>query len=103
VQEAQPGGEVFDALNEDRRLAFLERFCREVAQLACAGYVHRDLHYNNLLIDRDGNIVWIDAHLRRLPTKSADQWPALRKSLTVNKLRGEHYRKIVEAKLKSLS
>ncbi|PRY67377.1 lipopolysaccharide kinase InaA family protein [Halomonas ventosae] len=103
VQDARPGGEVFDALDEDGRLVFLERFCREVAQLARAGYVHRDLHYNNLLIDRDENLVWIDAHLRRVPTKSADQWPALRKSLTVNKLRGEHYRRFVEEGLAALS
>ncbi|WFM69794.1 lipopolysaccharide kinase InaA family protein [Halomonas sp. CKK8] len=102
LQDARPGGEVFDALDEDGRLAFLNRFCREVAQLALAGYEHRDLHYNNLLIDRNENIVWIDAHLRRLPTKSADQWPALRKSLTVNKLRGEGYRHYAQQCLDSL-
>ena len=92
MQQARPGGEIFDALDEIGRQAFLERFCREVAQLAHAGYVHRDLHYNNLLIDSEENIVWIDAHLRRLPAKRADQWPALKTSLTVNKLRGEAYR-----------
>lgn len=96
LQDARPGGEVFDALDEAGRLAFLARFCREVAHLARAGHVHRDLHYNNLLIDRDENIVWIDAHLRRLPTKGADQWPALKQSLTVNKLRGEAYRRYAE-------
>ncbi|SEM14052.1 lipopolysaccharide kinase InaA family protein [Halomonas daqiaonensis] len=100
LQDARPGGEVFDALNEPDRLAFLERFCREVAQLAHAGYVHRDLHYNNLLINRDEKIVWIDAHLRRLPTKNADQWSALRKSLTAGKLRGEGYRQHAEALLR---
>ncbi|MDI5920879.1 lipopolysaccharide kinase InaA family protein [Halomonas sp. LR5S13] len=102
MQAARPGGEVFDALDEDGRQAFLERFCREVMQLARAGYVHRDLHYNNLLIDQHENIVWIDAHLRRLPTKGADQWPALKKSLTVNKLRGEAYRAEAEDQLNAL-
>jgi len=102
VQNARPGGEVFDELDEQGRLAFLERFCQEVARLARAGYVHRDLHYNNLLIDEDENIVWIDAHLRRLPTKSADQWAALRKSLTVNKLRGEEYLENVENQIYTL-
>ncbi|TLF47258.1 hypothetical protein FEI13_16420 [Halomonas urmiana] len=99
LQNARPGGEVFDALDEPGRLRFLERFCQEVARLARAGYVHRDLHYNNLLIDEHDEILWIDAHVRRLPTKSADQWPALKRSLTVNKLRGEAYRNRVERRL----
>ncbi|MDN3522070.1 lipopolysaccharide kinase InaA family protein [Halomonas ramblicola] len=102
VQDARPGGEVFDALDEPGRLAFLERFCEEVARLAHAGYVHRDLHYNNLLVAQDGTLLWIDAHVRRLPTKSADQWPALKRSLTVSKLRGETYREKVEQQLQAL-
>jgi tRNA A-37 threonylcarbamoyl transferase component Bud32 len=96
VQDTRPGGEVFDALDEEGRLAFLEHFSREVLQLARAGYVHRDLHYNNLLIASNDDILWIDAHVRRLPRKRTDQWPALKKSLTVNKLRGEIYRARVE-------
>lgn len=102
VQHARSGGEVFDELDEPGRLSFLERLCREVARLARAGYVHRDLHYNNLLIDEHGEIVWIDAHVRRLPTKSADQWPALKRSLSVNKLRGEGYRAAIETRLREL-
>ncbi|WP_280551762.1 lipopolysaccharide kinase InaA family protein [Halomonas sp. 25-S5] len=102
LKDARAGGEVFDALDEERRLVFLERFCREVVQLARSGYAHRDLHYNNLLVDADGSLIWIDAHVRRLPTKSADQWPALRRSLTVNKLRGETYRQKAEKLLHRL-
>jgi tRNA A-37 threonylcarbamoyl transferase component Bud32 len=64
VQDTRPGGEVFDALDEEGRLVFLERFCGEVMQLARAGYVHRDLHYNNLLIASNDDILWIDAHVR---------------------------------------
>nr|WP_282103402.1 lipopolysaccharide kinase InaA family protein [Halomonas getboli] len=90
-QDARPGGEVFDALDEAGRERFLERFCEEVALLARAGFVHRDLHYNNLLVDDDGNLIWIDAHVRRLPRKKADQWPALEQSLSANKLRGQVY------------
>ncbi|MDW7748802.1 lipopolysaccharide kinase InaA family protein [Halomonas sp.] len=100
LQEARPGGEVFEGLNEEGRLAFLARFCEEVAQLAHTGYTHRDLHYNNLPIDRDDHIVWIDAHLRRLPTKNADQWPALRGTLRANKLGGEGYQRRAEVLLK---
>ncbi|QFU01512.1 Lipopolysaccharide kinase (Kdo/WaaP) family protein [Halomonas sp. THAF5a] len=102
MQTARPGGEVFEELDEPGRLAFLERLCRDVARLARAGYVHRDLHYNNLLLDEHGGILWIDAHVRRLPTKSADQWPALQRSLTVNKLRGETYRRQAETLLRDL-
>ncbi len=98
-QDARPGGEVFDGLDEPGRHSFLERFCEEVAQLARAGYVHRDLHYNNLLVDGGGSLIWIDAHVRRLPRKKADQWSALRKSLKVNKLRGEHYHEHVSKKI----
>ncbi|SFT81644.1 lipopolysaccharide kinase InaA family protein [Halomonas saccharevitans] len=96
VQNARPGGEVFDELDEPGRLAFLERFCQEVARLAHAGYVHRDLHYNNLLIDEHEEILWIDAHVRQLPTKRADQWPALKRSLTAKKLRGNRYEAYAE-------
>lgn len=99
VQDARPGGEVFDGLDEAGRLRFLEHFCDEVARLAHAGFVHRDLHYNNLLVRDDGGLVWIDAHVRKLPTKSADQWPALQRSLTVSKLRGEAYRQLAETLL----
>lgn len=91
MQRARPGGEVFDALDDSGRLAFLERFCREVVRLAHAGYVHRDLHYNNLLVDVDGSLIWIDAHVRRLPMRRAGRWPALKRSLTARKLRGARY------------
>lgn len=100
-QAARPGGEVFDALDEAGRRRFLERFCNDIAILARAGYVHRDLHYNNLLVDADERLIWIDTHIRRLPRKRADQWPALMKSLTVNKLRGDVYRAHVEALLRA--
>ncbi|WP_156821573.1 lipopolysaccharide kinase InaA family protein [Halomonas smyrnensis] len=89
--DARPGGEVFDSLDEAGREQFLERFCQEVAMLARAGYVHRDLHYNNLLVADDGSLIWIDAHVRRLPRKKADQWSVLKKSLTSRKLRGSRY------------
>ncbi|RTQ98701.1 lipopolysaccharide kinase InaA family protein [Halomonas nitroreducens] len=102
VADARMGGEVFDALGEAERGRFLERLCNEVALLARAGYAHRDLHYNNLLVKADGRLVWIDAHVRRLPTKRADQWPALERSLTVNKLRGERYRAQAASRLQAL-
>ncbi|QTP55240.1 hypothetical protein HNO51_11415 [Billgrantia sulfidoxydans] len=99
VRDARPGGEVFDALNEEDRMVFLEHFCDEVAQLARFGYVHRDLHYNNLLVTTDGSLLWIDAHLRRLPKESGKAWKALEASLTESKLRGAEYRGFVHQHL----
>jgi tRNA A-37 threonylcarbamoyl transferase component Bud32 len=90
-QHARPAGEIFETLGEPERLRFLERLCKEVVILARTGYAHRDLHLNNLLIDEDGQLIWIDAHVRRLPHKKADQWPALKKSLSADKLRGVDY------------
>ncbi|UYG01942.1 hypothetical protein OCT51_12070 [Halomonas sp. LR3S48] len=102
INDARPGGEVFDNLDEAGRLAFLTRLCQEVALLARAGYVHRDLHYNNLLVNNAGKIYWIDAHVRRLPTKRTDQWSALARSLSVSKLRGSIYHEHAEMQLRSL-
>lgn len=96
IRDAQPGGDAFDAMNECQRLAFLERICAEVARLAHAGYVHRDLHYNNLLVRNDGSLVWIDAHVRRLPKNSTDRWLMLKSALTTEKLRGDPYRLLAE-------
>jgi serine/threonine protein kinase len=102
VQDAKSGGDSFELMDEAARLAFLRRFSREVATLARAGFVHRDLHYNNLLLDAQGEIIWIDAHVRRLPWQRARHWDAIRASLTVSKLRGEPYRAFVEQQLREL-
>ncbi|GGY10252.1 hypothetical protein GCM10007160_41820 [Litchfieldella qijiaojingensis] len=96
LPKAQPGGEYFEALDEAGKHRFLERFAGEVIQLAQAGFVHRDLHYNNLLVTSSDEIVWIDAHVRPLPRKKSDQLPAIVKTLTANKLRGETYRQSTE-------
>lgn len=99
LQDARPGGDVFEVMTEAERLVFLTRFSQEVALLALAGYVHRDLHYNNLLLDRNGQIIWIDAHVRRLPRRKSLHWSAIHRSLTVDKLGGESYRAFVEQQL----
>ncbi|WP_275288346.1 lipopolysaccharide kinase InaA family protein [Halomonas elongata] len=102
VRDARVGGEVFDDLDETGRRRFLDDFCREVAQLARAGYVHRDLHLNNLLVDDQGRLTWIDAHVRPLPRRAGDHWPAIRDSLTADKLRGETYRDLAERRIAEL-
>ncbi|MFW3616486.1 lipopolysaccharide kinase InaA family protein [Billgrantia antri] len=99
VRDARPGGEVFEEMGEADRLAFLAHFCTEVAQLARHGYVHRDLHYNNLLITPADEMLWIDAHVRRLPKQRGKAWNTLENSLTDNKLRGLAYRRFVRQQL----
>ncbi|HSP31355.1 MAG TPA: lipopolysaccharide kinase InaA family protein, partial [Halomonas sp.] len=99
---ARPGGELFIAMGEAYRQRFLDLFCKQVMQLAKAGYLHRDLHYNNLLITTGGEFVWIDTHVKRLPNRQQDQWLALAKTLTNSKLYGEEYREYVEQQLHSL-
>ncbi|PSJ23356.1 hypothetical protein CVH10_00390 [Halomonas sp. ND22Bw] len=101
-QDARPGGDVFESLDDAGRYRFLERFCEEVARLARAGYVHRDLHYNNLLVADDGTLIWIDAHVRRLPRKKADQWPALESTLVAHKLYGTTYREYAASTISRL-
>ncbi|SEM90884.1 lipopolysaccharide kinase InaA family protein [Halomonas caseinilytica] len=102
LHNARVGGEVFDELDEDGRQRFLEHFCQEVVQLAHAGYVHRDLHYNNLMVDDQGHLNWIDAHVRPLPRRTDERWPAIQASLTASKLRGEAYRSLAECRIGEL-
>ncbi|MFC3285792.1 lipopolysaccharide kinase InaA family protein [Litchfieldella rifensis] len=99
---ARPGGDYFESLDEAGKRRFLERFVGEVIQLARSGFVHRDLHYNNLLVTASDEIVWIDAHVRPLPAKASAQWHALAQTLTINKLRGETYRAYAEQYMHAL-
>lgn len=103
IHDARPGGEVFDEMNEPDRLDFLERFCTEVVQLARHGYVHRDLHYNNLLIRQDNKIIWIDTNVRKIRDKRNETSNAVIAGLSESKLRGADYletvRKTLHAKL----
>lgn len=102
LRDARAGGAVFDALDEAGRQRFLDTFCHEVVQLARTGYVHRDLHLNNLLVDDQGRLTWLDAHVRPLPRRASDHWSAIRDSLTAGKLRGEVYRELAERRIAEL-
>ncbi|RQW70861.1 hypothetical protein EBB56_11915 [Halomonas sp. YLB-10] len=99
VSGATTAGDVFDQLSRPQQKSFLDKFSKEVAQLARAGFVHRDLHFNNLLIDKQGDFTWVDAHVRPLPRQTAKRWRLLEDSLTPNKLRGHANLKEVSARL----
>lgn len=102
VQDSYPGEQVFRAMSEPQRLDFLELFCQEVAQLARFGYVHRDLHYNNVLVTPTNKLIWIDAHVRRMPRNAAGKQAALALSLTPDKLGGDAYHRHVQQRLDCL-
>ncbi|MBY6208234.1 MULTISPECIES: lipopolysaccharide kinase InaA family protein [Halomonas] len=99
VEGAVSGGDAFEAFTPSQRADFLDRFSREVAQLAEAGFVHRDLHFNNLLIAPSGALVWVDAHVRRLPRQAQRKWRAIASSFTAGKLRGEDNRAEVASRV----
>ncbi|USZ51581.1 lipopolysaccharide kinase InaA family protein [Halomonas sp. DN3] len=100
VRGATTAGDVFDRLPRPQQEGFLDKFSKEVAQLAQAGFVHRDLHFNNLLIDEEGEFTWVDAHVRPLPRKLAKRWSSLERSLTPDKLRGQANRDLVSARIR---
>ena len=99
IEHAQMGGDLFKEMDEPCRERLLDRVADEVLMLARAGYLHRDLHLNNLLVTPDNELIWVDAHLRRMPNSQAKQWPALLATLSPTKLYGEAYRQRVEARL----
>lgn len=88
------GEAYFDALPDDQRDAFVRRMSEEVLQLARHGYCHRDLHYGNLMIDANGDIVWIDTYIRRLPRRPAKRLASLQRTLSATKLKGERHRRV---------
>lgn len=49
----------------ERRIAFLESLADQLGTLHSEGYVHRDLHFDNLCVLADDTIVWIDNDIRR--------------------------------------
>ena len=102
IKQVRPGSDAFKDMNESNRHRFLDKLCQQLMQLAKAGYAHRDLHYNNLLISTNSEIIWIDTHVRPLPQNSAAQWASLVSSLIARKLEGEPYRKYIEKQLSEL-
>lgn len=99
---ARRSGDVFDNLDEKSRKEMLDTLAIQVTQLAQHGYAHRDLHLNNFLTDDDGSLIWIDAHLSKLPREKSLQWKAIQKTLTAYKLHGEKYRAHMEKSLHKL-
>lgn len=62
-----------------------------IIQLAKSGYYHLDLHFNNILIDKRGQMIWIDTHIKRLPQKAAARRYVLDEMIDPIKLEGAQY------------
>lgn len=93
--KATPGLSYFRSLSKDDKVDFLIRLANEAVTLAKYGYVHRDFHLNNFLIDDDGRVLWIDNHFRKLSKFKKKRWKQLVDSLSDSKLDGEENKKVV--------
>ena len=92
MPNTQPGRAYFEALGEADKYQFLQNLAEQLAKLVKLGYVPRDLHYNNLLINQSGETVWIDTHLRALRKKQKDCKSTLSSYLSSRKLLGQEYK-----------
>lgn len=49
---------------------FLEGIARDVTNIYARGYHHNDCHLGNVLVDTDGNRMWVDNELRRINSEA---------------------------------
>ncbi|HHQ4554774.1 lipopolysaccharide kinase InaA family protein [Aeromonas allosaccharophila] len=97
------GEHYFKQAGENDRLALLHRLAQDLYHLAKHGYYHRDLHLGNLMLSPAGNIVWIDTHVRRLPSNLERLRQTFLDSLEPKKLFGQFYRDYLLAQLRRLA
>ncbi|MBY5930372.1 hypothetical protein KUV86_14780 [Halomonas sp. DP8Y7-3] len=95
VEGATAGEYLFLNGSETDRYSLLEIIAKDVLKLAKAGFLHRDLHLNNLLVSPNQQLIWIDAHLRPMPAFSRRRLGALLSTLSPRKFHGEQYQQWV--------
>ena len=88
------GFSYFNSLQESERVNFITKLSYEASLLAQQGYIHRDFHLNNFLVDDLGGILWIDVHLRKLSNNKKKRREQIVKSLASHHLGGERYKEI---------
>lgn len=89
------GLEYFRSLTDNEKRIFIRRLANEAVRLSKYGFVHRDFHLNNFLIEDDGRILWIDTHLRKLSIFKNKRWKQITSSLCEQKLESQEYKDIV--------
>lgn len=92
MQNCVTGSVYFEALNEAGRYTFIETLSLQIIQLAEAGYYHRDLHLDNLLMDDQQRLIWIDTHIKALPASSKKRAALLESMLTNSRIESATYR-----------
>lgn len=90
-----PGFLYFRSLSECDKYKFIEKLSSEAVTLARRGYVHRDFHLNNFLVNADGSVLWIDTHFKRLSFIKSKKRMQLYNSLSDDKLGGYKYKSII--------
>lgn len=93
-QDVVCGFSYFNSLQESERINFITKLSYEASLLAQQGYIHRDFHLSNFLVDGLGEIFWIDVHLRKLSTNKKKRREQIANSLVSHHLGGERYKEI---------
>lgn len=93
------GSRYFETLDDAGRHAFIEALSAQVIQLAEAGYYHRDLHLDNLLVDDQQRLVWIDTHIKSLPSSAQKRQTLLENMLTNCRIESTVYREQLRVRL----
>ena len=93
------GSVYFDRLDKAGRHAFIDTLSLQIIQLANAGYYHRDLHLDNLLIDEQQRLVWIDTHIKSLPASSKKRGALLENALANSRIYDATYREQLRDRL----
>lgn len=100
--KSTPGLVYVRSLSESDKVNFFIRLANEVVILAKCGYVHRDFHLNNFLIDESGKILWIDTHFKKLSKFKDKRWEQLVSSLNDDKLGGVENKNIILSTFKEI-
>ncbi|MFG6667837.1 hypothetical protein ACGK9R_12065 [Halomonas sp. HNIBRBA4712] len=99
LENCVTGSAHFETLSETERTVFIDTLAAQVVELARAGYYHRDLHLDNLLVDDQGRLVWIDTHVKALPTSAKKRAALLDNMLTNSRISDAAYRTRLRARL----
>lgn len=92
MENCVPGSTYFETLDEAGRDRFIEMLSQQVIELAKAGYYHRDLHLDNLLMDDQKRLIWIDTHIKALPSSSKKRAALLTNMVTNSRIERATYR-----------
>ncbi|MGO1792737.1 MAG: hypothetical protein ACTHY5_05105 [Oceanisphaera sp.] len=87
-ENVTPGFTYLKSLSECDQKIFITKLANQAVSLARFGFVHRDFHLNNFLIDSDDDIYWIDTHFKKLSFFDNSKSKQLINSLDNEKLGG---------------